>query len=423
MHIPSQEEKMKNRMFCLLAALFCLVIAQSAWAETPVMKDTPVSTAAAMADPGEMAKALSSEQKTALSQVSHSLVTIDELVSRKVLSAEQAKEQREYYLSKAQIIFGQPIKTDNLAELLQKIEQDREKETSSTFQQIVGLISFANFVKVVAVLLIAVGVIWLFITFFLPILIALPKTFLEVAFYAICFVLIQFGHNMSQTEGFFIGLLGCIGLVGCVFFTSQLHRQLHASFLALILSICWAFAAVFYQSQIIGIMSVMAFEAFLGFTVLVLPLCYCIGFDDEAAMARATSASFVILAIYIGAKALGLNLPYSEIFSTGIFYVSTFVYFIGLLIMSSKYFRESNYLLMQILVFCSGLAAVYFGSVLNIPALRGIGGVFFFLYLIEKYVEIIQVNIHWAFGTLGLGALLYFCGLFITNHMEYFMVF
>jgi hypothetical protein len=70
--------------------------------------------------------------------------------------------------------------------------------------------------------------------------------------------------------------------------------------------------------------------------------------------------------------------------------VGTFVYFLGLLIWSSKWYsrEKSEYATLQPITIASGMIALYLGAVGQISQLQGIGGTFFFLYVIEKYFEL-----------------------------------
>jgi hypothetical protein len=169
----------------------------------------------------------------------------------------------------------------------------------------------------------------------------------------------------------------------------------------------------------------VALESFLGFSVWVLPLCYVIGFRDKQVIPRAMVTSVFLLVIYFIMQNSAVAAPYFTIFSKGIVYMATFVYFIGLLITSSRYYLSKNdpsYLWMQLLTIVSGVAAMYVGSVFDAPELRGVGGTFFFLYILEKYAEIPRITKHWAWGTFGFGLLLYGLAMFMKAHPVYFLI-
>jgi hypothetical protein len=110
-------------------------------------------------------------------------------------------------------------------------------------------------------------------------------------------------------------------------------------------------------------------------------------------MARATGASFILLASFIGTKLLNITIPMLRPFETGIHFVATFVYFLGLLIVSNRYYHREvkiqNYILSNIGALGSGVIALFLGSVFDeLGYLQGVGGTFFMLMLLDKYSEI-----------------------------------
>jgi hypothetical protein len=110
--------------------------------------------------------------------------------------------------------------------------------------------------------------------------------------------------------------------------------------------------------------------------------------------------------------------------------VGTFGYFVGLLTLASRYYYyrssdwfmlETKYWAWQILAVVSGIAALYLGNMLDLTYLRGIGGTFFCLYLLEKYYEIPWRGIGWAWSTLGLAGILYGFVIVIQSYPQYFI--
>ena len=111
-----------------------------------------------------------------------------------------------------------------------------------------------------------------------------------------------------------------------------------------------------------------------------------------------------------------------------------FVFYLGMLTMSSKYWSyESSspdgsytlnwgkYLAMQFLTFCAGVGALYIGSIYQIDLLMGIGGTFFVLYLLEKWYDLPWDGVGWAWSLLGLSGFLYFFVIVAQKHPEYFL--
>jgi len=200
-----------------------------------------------------------------------------------------------------------------------------------------------------------------------------------------------------------------------------------------IMTFVYGGAALVYNSQVLGFMAIMALEGLLGFTMLVGPLCVGLGFSSEKVIPRATAASFLILLVYLLTRVTGGDPGIFHVFQGGAFFIGTFVYFLGLLILSSWYYyawgrrgsekgSHAQFWFMQVVTIASGCAAFYLGSVFGITALLGVGGTFFVIYLMEKYTELPWSEIGFAWGLLGAGLLLFGFALFAYHHPQYFFL-
>jgi hypothetical protein len=70
----------------------------------------------------------------------------------------------------------------------------------------------------------------------------------------------------------------------------------------------------------------------------------------------------------------------------------------------------------------SGISALYFGTALGSAAVVGVGGAFFYVWLLEKYFEIVDTaRIHAAWAMLFLSGILYFMAWNAMQHPEYFI--
>lgn len=118
----------------------------------------------------------------------------------------------------------------------------------------------------------------------------------------------------------------------------------------------------------------------------------------------------------------------------------TCVYFLGALIISNKWYdfvTVNRYLFRNFLALFSGITAVFLGycclcrCVLicgrsmyeELVYLRGIGGTFTALFLVEKYIEIPWGRKRFYWGLLGIGLLLYLIALFVHTNPQYFISF
>jgi hypothetical protein len=76
---------------------------------------------------------------------------------------------------------------------------------------------------------------------------------------------------------------------------------------------------------------------------------------------------------------------------------------------------------MQAIVIGSGVAALYIGTVFGLTMLAGVGGTFFYIYVLEKYYEIPWKGVGWAWSTLFLAGILYGFVIFAQRHPQYFI--
>jgi hypothetical protein len=396
------------------------------------------------------AQELKQEQVEDLKAYLMGVRAIDRLQRDGLLNQQQADHYRQEHLQLASVAAGQPVPTvEALDELV------RKNDTSRFW----GFLTFVNIVWVFAAILLAIAIIWLCVIYIGPILKQMPVGFWEVAAYVFVIAGLFSGAFWPVLDIWFV-VPACLLLIGALAFTKFLHFQpryedrghdvqggtpgkgwvqfTYSQFVALVCTIAWSAAAIYYQSHLLGFMSVMMLEALLGFSVIVMPGCVGMGFEEEDNIPRATTASFVILVVYVITLLLGGFNPHTVVengitkevvspliyFKTGAIFMGAFVYYLGLLILASRYYnaKKGNYILLQIITIVSGVLAFYIGATFEINALLGIGGTFFVLYLLEKYTELPWKQIGWAWGLLGLAGLLYAAVWFAGNHPEYFLL-
>jgi hypothetical protein len=129
----------------------------------------------------------------------------------------------------------------------------------------------------------------------------------------------------------------------------------------------------------------------------------------------------------------GTNVTSIEVFRGGMSFMGSLVYFLGILIMSSRHYCRNGsfmssgdtnwlqYSFMQLITVVSGLLALYLGTVFEIHPMASIGGTLFCLYILEKYSDIPWdgVGYYWSFA--GLGALLYSFSVIASRYPSYFL--
>jgi hypothetical protein len=257
----------------------------------------------------------------------------------------------------------------------------------------------------------------------------IPMRVWEMVLYLICLGAIAAGRVMPVGNTLAPVLPGCLGLLGCFYFSKRLHGFRPESWMAWLFVLVWGAAALVYRSETLGFFTVSAALTGLGFFAGMVPGVVFLGFRNADVIPRTTLAASVLLAVHVALHCLGTEPAVLAPFRVGMGFLGAFVYLLGLLILSSLHYarrgwpqeqRWVRYATMQVLTIASGITALYLGSVYKVEMLLGLGGTFFYLYLMEKYYEIPWRGIGWAWALLGTGGLLYGFALFAQARPEWF---
>jgi len=194
--------------------------------------------------------------------------------------------------------------------------------------------------------------------------------------------------------------------------------------LSALLMIIWAIIAMFYQSSFVGFMAVGAMMSFVGFSIIVTPFCHAFGFDNDEAMARGTVAGIIIATIYAVCIATGINTSYFQVFEYGALYLGTFVAGIGILIISSKWYKKESYLasnIFAVIVFGVGIALSLLFGIRPISSMLIVFGL---LYVTEKIIEIpVESSIAFGVRLIVAGGVLFAGWKWISNNPDLVMQF
>lgn len=311
--------------------------------------------------------------------------------------------------------------------------------TASGWEQAKGLFTFVNVLWVLGALLVFAALTAIFGFYFLALVMAIPPGAWCVLLWSGCAMLAASAHNVGENWRLAVLMPACLGFMGAMTLTlyvMEVKWTERGELAWLTLAVLWGVVAVRFGSHVVGFMSVTAALAALGFVAGYSPLCYWIGFEDEDVVPRAATAGGVMLALHVLFTATGAAAEPIAVFREGMQFMGSFVYYLGVLIMSSRYYccrrvrsdsgwrvdrNWTAYWLMQSVTVASGVAALYFGSVYGMGSLLGVGGTFFCLYILEKYYDLPWQGIGWAWSALGLGGLFYGMGVFIKAHPQYFL--
>ncbi|HSD12782.1 MAG TPA: hypothetical protein VLC10_04450 [Patescibacteria group bacterium] len=356
-------------VFALLCALMLALLAGTASAQQP-------DVAARLAD------------------ARHGVIALQQTADAGIITRTQAEEGTRRYLAQAAEAAGHPVTLDQLMAAPDPSGAASPAQLTA-LQRFAGLITFVNILWVIGIALGVICFAFLFGSYvveLVKLLVNVPLAFYEVVFYAGSLGLAIWGRSLSPGVAPYVGLTGCLLFGAAVMFTAKAHKSLNlgGALVSATMCLAWSIAALSYGSSLLGFIAVAALMSAFGFSVLVMPLAYCIGFKDEASIGRATAAAFSILTAYVIVRALGADPSILRVFEGGALFLGSFVGYLGLLITSSRWYdgKSRNYVLFQFGTIAAGVAALFVGSYFGISELQKIGGTFFVLYLLEKIIEI-----------------------------------
>lgn len=257
--------------------------------------------------------------------------------------------------------------------------------TLTPLQRVAGLITFGNIMLTGGILGTVGFLAWLLY------LIRIPTAVYELGGYATSISLVVFAKNIPLgIDTVFIAFAGCIGFAAMLLVSAALHNlEKNEAGYCMTLAVMWGIVALAYQSELIGFFSIGALFGALGFFIKSYPLMTVIGFEDEDALNRATGAAFIILALFVSYRLVGVDVPHVRLFAYGAYLIGSFVGFTGLLILAYEGYSDNRgYIARQLPIIVAGVAALFFGSILAIPEIQKIGGTFFGLYLMEKVCDV-----------------------------------
>ncbi|MCK9351621.1 MAG: hypothetical protein WCT49_01190 [Candidatus Paceibacterota bacterium] len=287
----------------------------------------------------------------------------------------------------------------------------------STAQKAVGVITrmftLTNVMLTVAIIVGACCFLFLFryyVAKLIRCLADVPKELWEGILYLFGVVLIVNGLYYDGANSIWLAFFGCLVFSGALGLTGVLHERDNPKIFFGILTLVWGAVAVWYQSELIGFFSVGALMGLVGF----------VGLEDTKAVTKGTLTAFFILALYISVKLSGFMPEHVGIFESGAKWFGAFAFYLGLLIMSSKWSsHEFSYGRMQILTIAAGIAGIAIGTLADLPVISGVAGTFSAFYLLEKLLEIeFRDKVAYAWAILFLSVVVTAIGFWANSHMD-----
>jgi hypothetical protein len=352
------------------------------------------------------------------------------------VEADKDGSLRAALLNEAKTIVGRDVTFDDITEIT-----GDDNAPPTAWEKAKGVLTFANVLWVFGATMFGLAIMWLFGIYFITLIMMIPANAWEVILWGGMLGLSFVVGRIEPDWQLALLMPVCLGFVGCVHLTCYLHGKKSDSYEipSGILTAIWGTLAVYYGSHVVGFMAVMAALSTLGFVCGHLPGMVYVGFNKDDAVFRSTFAAGLMVVAHVLLTITGTAAQHISVFREGMSFMGSFCFFLGVLIMSSKWYwwttktnHEDNkvergydwnaYFVMQAFTIVCGVTALYLGSVFGMSAIAGFGGTFFCLYILEKYYEIPWTGAGWAWSLLGLGLILYLMGVLVKAHPQYFLI-
>jgi hypothetical protein len=288
----------------------------------------------------------------------------------------------------------------------------------------VGVSNYVYFIAITAFVLSAIAICFKDV---LKLLVKFPISMLESGSYLLFGTIIYYASSISPNFSHIVALPPALFVSATMNYTimriltamssGESSHEFKITAYNIILfgtnTLFYAGLAIYIDSLSMGYLSVICFMSLVGFNVGFAPGYIAIGYTNKNVIPSATLASLVVLLIGTYFKVTYPNIlwhfttpeGYPAVFCLDYFvqalfvppmlWFGSFVYFISLLIMSSKLYAQSFesdrttiYVQMQIVTIVSGLAAIYFGNYYDISQLYGMAGTIVTIYFAEKIYEV-----------------------------------
>jgi hypothetical protein len=302
----------------------------------------------------------------------------------------------------------------------------------TAWQRVSGWFTFVNILLFTSVVLVLSALVWLFRIYLITLVFLIPVRAWNALAWGLCLLCLILAKTLAPDHQLLLILPGALGILPTWTWTAMLYFPPDKNYWSffLTLTILWSVVTLVFSSSVIGFLSVMALMATFGFVAGMFPGVVFAGFENDDAVYRGTVAAGIVLLLHVLMTITGVALLAP--FRTGMMWMGSFVFYLGLLILSSKWMCYSNdgsyrgcnwnvYWIRQILTIVCGVLALFLGTVFAMPVLLGVGGTFFYIYILEKYYELPWEGAGWAWSLLGLGLLLYCFSAFARTHPSYFL--
>lgn len=288
-----------------------------------------------------------------------------------------------------------------------------------------GYLEWMNFIKIIGILAVVAGACFIFSGVVRLIIDIFYKYLLEASLWVTSVGLVvgtEFISEDYQTWSLLIGSL----LFPVAFIFSSKIRDVKGDPLnfSMLLTVIWSMIALAYQSPHVAFFAVGALISTLGFSVVVTPFCYYLGFKDDQAIARGTLASFFVSGVYLLARVFKLDFGHFAVFESGALWLAGFVFFIGLLIISTRGYLSknevgNNFIALNLITVVALMLFASLGMLFGVREITTLASTFMIFYFATKVIEVPTNNsISFGIKLLCAGGVVFLAWDWLNSHPE-----
>lgn len=347
------------------------------------------------------------------------LDTIQELEDSGYITKKNARE------AKAELVFS---KADLLSQ--EKPVKDQVKNTDIEWGEYLSWINLLKILGIISILIAFRG----FVFKFLIHLVKIPTIIYQTLFLTMTLAMSFFPEHIYAEQATYIAIFGVIAniivlawIVGTYedffmrifkIFSLNLSPFIVGCFYT---SLYFGLFAIQLDSQLLGVLSCIAFVGMFGFIFETSGIHTIIGYREDDYMAISLIINGLIV---LGFSLISINeidVPYLSVFTSGIQYVCTIVFAVTLLIYSSFIFKnEKGFALSILLMIAAEAFSLISMTLYNLEVIPAIINTAFFLFVVG-WVGYITKQISGILMAFVLGVLLYGSAVYIEKNPELFI--
>ncbi|MGF1729600.1 hypothetical protein [Photobacterium kasasachensis] len=298
-------------------------------------------------------------------------------------------------------------------------------------------IHFVNLLKFCAVMFLLVafrGFVAHFISSIIGIIASIPSAVYQITLLMFSLLITIIPEVFWASETLYLALLGSIANLIILSWVGYDYHVTVNKIIRLIsigvkphvlvptyLALYFGSLAIWYQSNIFGVIAVACVLAAMGFVIIFSGLCVTMGVDDERVLPTLILVNFITLLTYSLIIILGYSIPYLEYFTVGVEYLCSLVLGVCLLISTSPLYKHSQFFTRAIIMMVVSGGLSVCGSVFySLDVIPQFINTFFMLFLLGWVVELTKKA-----GFIALcfvvGCALYGFAIMLERHPAYFI--